>query len=439
MKKGNHRTKGTLRFALKTPNKEGQSAIQIDFSLGTSRIRISTGYKVNPTYWDSDKQRVKNVLKAVNKDEINRELNELETFINDSISELRKEKSNLTKKDIQTIIKNFKVVEEKEQPKTLIEYFKLFIKFKEETLPTNRGNRNQTVEAYKQALKFLMLFQKETGFNVSFENIDINFYYQFRKYLESIEKSDGTKYSLNTIGKHLKTFKTFLNYASNNGWNKNFQYKLSEFKIPKEQTTAVYLTKDEKQKLFEYDFSKYPQLEETRDIFFIGCEIGQRVSDYNNLENAEIVIVEGKEYFKITQKKTGTTVYCFITDGIKYILNKRYNGKPPKSIPEQYLNNRIKEVAQMCGINTKIRFERTQGGKKVCQNVYKYELISSHTARRTFCTLLYNEDLPISSIMHQSGHKTEKEFKNYIRVEKEKEVAMIANKEEFLKSFVSIV
>src|SRR5690554_2365408 len=111
MKKGNHRTKGTLRFALKTP-KEGESAIQLDFSLGTSRIRISTGYKVSPAFWDNDKQRVKNVIKAVNKDEINRELNELETFINDSISELRKAKSNLTKKDIQTIIKNYKVVEE---------------------------------------------------------------------------------------------------------------------------------------------------------------------------------------------------------------------------------------------------------------------------------------------------------------------------------------
>ena len=175
-----------------------------------------------------------------------------------------------------------------------------------------------------------------------------------------------------------------------------------------------------------------------RDIFFIGCEIGQRVSDYNNLSKAEIVKIERRDFFKIRQQKTRQEVYCLITDGIRKIMDDRYDGKPPRSIPDQYLNNWIKEAAQMCGIDSEVRFERTEGGKRQISMVPKYELISSHTARRTFCTLLYNEGLGVHSIMTQSGHKTEREFLNYIRVSKEQEVAQITQQEEFRKAFLSV-
>ena len=435
----NHRTKGTLRFALKLPNTEAESPIQFIFSLGKTRIRKSIGYKVEPKYWDNSKQRVKNVVNAINKDEINRELNDLENYINESVAELRKSKSSLSSKDINRIIDNFKNDDEVENISSeFFDVFNSFIEIKTKMLPVNRGTRNQTVEAYKQALYFLNKFQSDTKYKITFESIDLDFYFEFIDYMQSLEKPDGKFYSLNTIGKHIKTLKTFLNYATNIGVNTNFKYKLSEFKIPKEQTTAIYLTKEEKTKLFEFDFSKYPELEQARDIFIIGCEIGQRISDFNNLKNAEISEMEGKKYFKLKQKKTGETVYCLITPAISSIMKLRYDNSPPPTIHEQYLNDRIKEAAQMVGIDEMVKYERTEGGKKVNKNVPKYSLISSHSARRTFCSLHFNEGVPIQEIMTQSGHKTEKEFKNYIRISKEETVRNITNSERFNKSFIAV-
>jgi site-specific recombinase XerD len=440
MSKRNYRTKGTLRFALKEPNSNTESPIQLIFSLGDVRIRKSIGYKIEPKYWDIGKQRVKNVNLAINKDEINREINDLENYINEKISELRKTKTTIHKKYINNIIEAFKKDEEEEVfvSNDFFYVFNSFIEIKNKMLPVNRGTRNQTVEAYKQAFNFLIKFQKDTKYKISFDSIDLDFYFEFLDYMRSIEKPDGNYYSLNTIGKHIKTLKTFLNYASNVGVNTNFKYKLSEFKIPKEQTTAIYLTKEEKTKLFEFDFSKYPDLEEARDIFIIGCEIGQRVSDFNNLGNSEIIKMEGKSYFKLKQKKTGETVYCLITPAINSIMESRYNGNPPATIHEQYLNDRIKEASQMVGIDELVRFERTEGRKKVIKNVPKYSLISSHSARRTFCSLHFNEGVPIQEIMVQSGHKTEKEFKNYIRISKEETVRNITNSERFNRAFISV-
>ena len=250
MPKGNHRTKGTLRFALKEPSSSKESPIQLDYSLGSTRIRKSTGYKILPAYWDRDKQRVKNVIKAVRKDEINRELNDLANHIEDGISDLRKTKANISKKDVESIIESYKSDDEDEKELGFFELFEKFIALKEKMLPPNRGSKNQTVEVYKQGLKFVQDFQRQTSYKVDFETIDLDFYASFRKYMQSLKKNDGASYSLNTIGKHLKTLKTFLNYASNNGYNTNLKYKSPEFKILKEETTAVYLTKEEKRLLF---------------------------------------------------------------------------------------------------------------------------------------------------------------------------------------------
>lgn len=438
----NHRTKGTLRFALKEPNSTSQSPIQVIFSLGKEKFRKSVGYRIEPQFWDSEKQRVKNVIKASNKDEINRELNNLEAFINDGISDLKKIKFQITIGDIEAIYKDYSekglngneiVVSD-----DFFSCFSDFIEAKEKILPKNRGNKSQTVEAYRQTLKFLEGFAKETGYIVTFQSIDIQFYYSFREYMQVLKKPDGKCYSLNTIGKHMKTLKTFLNYASNMGVNQNFKYKLPEFKIVKEETTAVYLTKEEKIKLFKYDFSKHPELEIARDVFLIGCEIGQRVSDYNNLRDSQVVEMEGKKYFKFKQKKTGQLVYCYITPAVQFIMNSRYNGNPPKSILEQKLNANIKEAARMVGINDLVRFERTEGGKLVVTEVYKYELISSHTARRTYCSLLFQEGVAIQEIMIQSGHKTEREFRKYIRISKEDQVRKVTSSEKFNNSFISL-
>ena len=46
------------------------------------------------------------------------------------------------------------------------------------------------------------------------------------------------------------------------------------------------------------------------------------------------------------------------------------------------------------------------------------DLVSSHTARRSFATNYYLQEFPTIDLMKITGHKTERAFLTYIRVSK---------------------
>src|SRR5690606_20965656 len=235
-----------------------------------------------------------------------------------------------------------------------------------------------TIRSYKQTKKRLEEYQKHYNQTLMFEFIDMSFYNKFNRFMEAND------YSLNTIGKHLKTIKTFLNYALIEGYTSNQRFKSDDFKVKKETTTEIYLTDDEIKKMYEHDLSKFPELEHARDVFLIGCYTGQRISDYNGLKNEDVVVIDGFKCFKIRQKKNrkySRIVHCPITKEMQDIMDSRYNGHPPTKILEQDLNENIKQVGQMLEWDELIKCEYTKGGKYQTKMISKYDLIKSHTAR----------------------------------------------------------
>ena len=275
-----------------------------------------------------------------------------------------------------------------------------------------------------QTKKRLEEYEKHYNKKLMYDYIDINFYNEFKAFMEL------NKYSLNTIGKHIKTIKTFLGYALSEGYTNNQKFKSKDFKVVKEITTEIYLTDKEIKKMHDKDLSKYPVLEHARDVFLIGCYTGQRISDYNNLSGNDIVKNNEIEFFKIRQKKNrkyNREVLCPITKEIKDIMNSRHDGKPPRTIAESILNDSIKQVGQMLEWDELIKCEYTRGGKVVVEMVEKYNLIKSHTARRSFCTNKYKAGMSVYDIMLFSGHTTEKEFYKYIRIKDEERASHIAS------------
>ena len=57
----------------------------------------------------------------------------------------------------------------------------------------------------------------------------------------------------------------------------------------------------------------------------------------------------------------------------------------------------------------------TRGGTKLILTIPKYDMVSSHTARRSFATNFYEDGVPIKQLMAVTGHTTESSFKNYVR------------------------
>lgn len=101
---------------------------------------------------------------------------------------------------------------------------------------------------------------------------------------------------------------------------------------------------------------------------------------------------------------------------------KRYNNNFPPKLSEPILRENLKTACSTVGFKEMVQVSYTKGGKLVKKGVPKYNLVKTHTARRSFCTNYYVAGKSIQSIMLFSGHKTEREFQKYIRIEKDKKL-----------------
>lgn len=423
------RTKGTSRFAFKSitklkENKSEDFTIYLFFTYGKKRLKFSTGLKTSFNDWDFSKQRFKNRAHIKDKDANNAKLSKIEDSIHKVYNELSKETTDITpiflKNRLQLELNDNVQKTKKNQKLTFSELVDKFIEYKD-------GNiKAVTLRSYKQASKHLKSFQNYSGRLFELDEIDSQFHKDFVKYLQ-----EEKKFTKNTIGKHIKTIKTFMNYALTEGYTDNQSFKSSEFKVSKEITTEIYLTVDEIEAFKNFDLSKYPKLSHARDIFLIGYFTGQRVSDYNSFKKEDIQTIKGQDYFVIVQqknKKKGRKVYCPITKEIKEIMDLRHNGLPPKRIPDKDINDYIKQIGKMLDIeslNKIIKCEYTKAGKPVVEMLPKYKLIKSHTARRSFATNMYKAGMNVYDIMLFSGHTTEKEFYKYIRIKDEERVSHV--------------
>lgn len=410
-------THGVFRFSLKesiksleaTPKKE--CLIMLHFSSKGKRFKKSIGYKCSLSQWDSEKQRIKTGKGMMaNAYKVNAFINDIQAHAEDELSTMIKNSPLIDidklSKSINSKINGSDEENTKQENQKIVNYAKNLIDSKKNRIKVT------TCRSCNQTIKMLEKYQDRHNTILKFDEINLSFY---RKFITLLEDEN---YSLNSIGKHIKNLKIFLNDALINGISSNTIFKNRSFKVLKEVTTDVYLTEEEIQTLADKDFSNRPRIELARDIFLIGCYTGQRVSDYNGLTNENIDILDGHKFIKIRQKKTDTTVHIPITSSIQKIMKRYGNSFPPK-LSEPILRQNIKTACSSVGFKEMINVSYTKGGKLVKKQVPKYNLVKKHTARRSFCTNYYAAGKPIQDIMLFSGHKTEKEFYKYIRIEKE--------------------
>lgn len=287
-----------------------------------------------------------------------------------------------------------------------------------------------TISSYNRVREILQAFNDEV-YRIDFDKIDYEFYTDFNKWCEK------QSYSRNYIGKLTKTLKTFLNEATEQGINTNTAFQSKKFSVVKEETDSIYLSMDELQQMWQLDLSNQKELETTRNLFLIGAYTGLRISDYNQLGKSNFKTVKGIEILHVKTQKTGKSVAIPLHPIVRTIIETTPDILN-KSISNPELNRLIKTVGQLADINTSEKTSITKGGLLVSTNVPKYELITSHTARRSFCTNAFLSGMPSIDIMAISGHKTEKVFLNYIKATAEQKALKIAN-HDFFKPIFKVI
>ena len=85
------------------------------------------------------------------------------------------------------------------------------------------------------------------------------------------------------------------------------------------------------------------------------------------------------------------------------------------SITSQKFNVYIKEVFKEAGYTHTVK-KTTRVGSDIIETINPYhERISSHTARRSFITIMKNKKIPDKVIMEFTGHKSLEVFNKYYK------------------------
>lgn len=265
-------------------------------------------------------------------------------------------------------------------------------------------------------------------------------------------------YMVTSINKYIICFKAMIQNAMDQELHNNL-IALRAFSKKKIQETdkakEIYLTKAELQALYEMPLEGLK--DKVRDVFLVGCYTCQRFSDYARLEKENFTTTaKGTKVVRIVQEKTGNDVVIpILNDNLLHIAEK-YGYDIPK-VNDVILNRYIKQILKELSstVPSLARKERTlltmkerekekQGlvsfERDNKENVIKprYELVSSHTARRSGITNLYlSGNFDTYQMMSISGHRDEKTFYEYIKLSSDEVADSIAKKMDERKEAIS--
>jgi integrase len=429
----------TIKFF--TYAKESKSApIYVKVSAGREapRLILKTGLSVDPDRWSNTTETIKQRTRNESDKILIKKIDQLRSHIKTEHDEMY---------DVPTLVWLQSVIDScfkkrSAETKNLNDFISAYIKETKNGEKQNPRGLNITLGTARGWEGFQRIFNEYQGVYtekrlkalakddkmprplrlLNYEDITVSFYNSFMTFLVN----EG--YQPNTVGRFIKNLKYFMQKSlyDKKHTNRDFQNK-DIFKIPKEDSFSVYLTQDEVEKIYRYNLKTYPRMELARDAFCVLCETALRISDYKQVD-LNIREVQGKKLIYITTKKTSTEIVIPASKRIIEIL-KKYDNKLP-IIPDQYINEYIKIVAKWCGIDQELHYQGSKFGKKYPKSAKKYELISCHTGRRTAISNMVKAKIPLPYIMSVSGHKTEKQLMEYVKLTSE-EIALELSAHEY--------
>ncbi|WP_461789175.1 site-specific integrase [Pedobacter sp.] len=404
-----------VNFNLRTPSiTDKPSAVKCVIRWNNQTLTLYSVESILPKFWNPTTQRAKSNRSFPQSAIFNEHLDKIEKDIKEAYT------TYLMETNAYPTVPYFKAVVEaklnntpKANKDSLFHFIQLFINesTSRNNIRTGKPLSDCIINNYKRSLRLLKDYAKENKkFDLSFKDITLEFYNDYKQYMMTVKG-----FSTNTIGKHIKTLKTFLNDATEKKYETVSDFKSKKFQTIKEEVKNIYLNEQELNYLYNLDLSHKPKLENARDLFLVGCWTGLRFSDYSNLKKEHIV---DNEYIEIETKKTRQKVIIPLHPIVKSIIAKyadKTENSLPRRISNQKLNEYLKEVGEIAKFTNEESFKRTVGGKETIFKKPKFEMITSHTARRSFATNMYQKNAPSISIMAITGHNTEKAFLNYIK------------------------
>jgi integrase len=434
------------KVQIRTTKKEGEAPLYMRMKIGEEAIWVNLLLKVDVVKWNAvvgNERKTTNLLDRLGH---SKKISDIEFAIKD----LRK-KHKLSKETVASTIDSIVLAEHRE---TISKDEAL----KEKYVKRVRNSFRRTLIDYVDGA---LDGTRRHSFGVSYAHFSLNIFKQFKRIMceyqdkhpfdwkdideplvdRFIAHLEDYGYSKNSIQRYIRAFHAFVVYAENQGWHNNTRAKaFIKYATPRddEMKNRIYLSKEEIQALYDMKLSGFD--EEVRDVFLIGCYTGLRYSDLCRITESCIgETASGTPVIRIVQKKTKSPVIIPILDNNLIDLLKKYNYNVPHII-DVSLNRNIKNTLERLShtVPSLAKKERTiltvlekrieEEGRKKGIEPFEYddegfpikprwEMVSLHTARRTFITNVYlSGKFSIEFMMKLSGHKKYDTFKKYVRM-----------------------
>ncbi|MDR0227490.1 MAG: site-specific integrase [Flavobacteriaceae bacterium] len=372
------------------------------------RVELFTGYRIDASKWDEEKERVRNgctnKLKQ-SSSEINTALSELTTIVDRIFKEFELKNEMPSFELFKDEVKRYSDKEVKSATeKNLFTAFDEFVK--------SSGKRNDWTDA--TYTKFKTVRSHLSTFKSDFQFTDLN-EKTLLDYVTFLREKKQMRNS--TIEKQISFVKWFLKWCRSNNYTIPYSFESFKPKLKETSKRIIFLTQEELDKIKAKDLSDKPYLDRVRDVLLFCCYTGLRYSDAFNLTKQDI----NNEVIEFVTKKTNDYLRVELNKHSRAILEK-YKEVPfedDKALPvisNQKMNEFLKTLGEVTEINEPIRETYYQGNKRIEEVKPKYEHLSTHVGRRTFICTALSLGIPVQVVMKWTGHSDYKSMKPYIDI-----------------------
>ena len=357
-------------------NKRGMALVQVEAYLNRKKMYFSTKIYLKPEQWDAKRKMVKNHPNA----------NVLNRMLYENIAAIEQTELGLWQqgKSISLDLLKNSIDKPLSNGRSFLTFFKEEI--------ANSSLKESTRQNHLSTLELLQEFKKE----VLFTDLTFEFVSSFDNYLQS------KGYHLNTIAKHMKHLKRYINVAINKEYMDIQKYAFRKYKIKSIEGSHTHLAPEELHKFENLQLTgRYTRLQKTKDAFLFCCYAGLRYSDFTNLTSANIVEFHQETWIIYKSVKTGMEVRLPL-----YLL---FEGKGIQ-ILQRYKDdfNSFFKLKDNSNINKELNI--LAGLAKIDKRV------SFHAARHTNATLLLYNGANITTVQKLLGHKSVKTTQVYANI-----------------------
>lgn len=419
----------SVKFFLANP-KQDRTSIDVIVRMDGIRLKRGIGISVDTLMWNKDRQLASVTQKYREGGLVNQKVGEWKGAIERVIFRIKSDKLEFANDTFWKMVDcEIKGVEYRSAPQIgFVNYLKN--KFIPRNIPIKSFTR---IQRFRVILTILKEYETANGVTLQFDDIGMNFYRDFEAYII------GKKYSTNYYGTIVKIIKQIMREAMDaDKLHNNTEFLSPRFKAPSREVDNIYLTTEELIRIHETPIDDrfldvfYPRstafkresikksYNVAKNRFLIGAFTGMRVSDFNALrsENFQGGVI------RYVAKKTNIPAVVPIHHVVRDIIDSGFD--LTLSLSEQKTRDYIKDICRYCKIDELIDVRDSTYGEKGVARYPKWELVGTHTARRSFATnAILSGAMSTVAIMRITGHTTEKMLMNYVKLTKEQNAEML--------------